>query len=165
MVDGRIYHGLIPGEAEIGHLRLDRQGTIVEARCSGWSVDARIRALTAADPTSLLAHLAAETPGPEAARLAAALAQGDPPARQILLDLGEDLGFALSHVIHLVHPQVIILGGGLSGIGEPLRHAVATAVGRFLMDAFAPGPGIRLAALGPDAVPVGALVLAREACI
>ena len=40
VVDGRIYHGAKPGEAEIGHVRLDRNGTIVEARCSGWAVDA-----------------------------------------------------------------------------------------------------------------------------
>ena len=45
VVDGRIYHGRKPGEAEIGHVRLDRAGTIVESRCSGWAVDARIRRL------------------------------------------------------------------------------------------------------------------------
>ena len=30
VVDGRIYHGATPGEAEIGHVRLDRAGTILE---------------------------------------------------------------------------------------------------------------------------------------
>ena len=34
----------MPGEAEIGHLRLDKTGVIVESRCSGWAIDARIRA-------------------------------------------------------------------------------------------------------------------------
>ena len=43
VVDGRVYHGAKPGEAEIGHVRLDRNGTIVEGRCSGWAVDRRIR--------------------------------------------------------------------------------------------------------------------------
>src|SRR5262249_5896773 len=43
VVDGRIYHGAIPGEAEIGHVRLDRSGTTVESRCSGWAIDSRIR--------------------------------------------------------------------------------------------------------------------------
>src|SRR5205814_938954 len=43
VVDGKIYHGATPGEAEIGHVRLDRQGTTVESRCSGWAVDAKIR--------------------------------------------------------------------------------------------------------------------------
>ncbi|MFM7815860.1 MAG: ROK family protein, partial [Verrucomicrobiota bacterium] len=43
VVGRRIYHGAIPGEAELGHLRLDKSGTIVEERCSGWAVDQRIR--------------------------------------------------------------------------------------------------------------------------
>ena len=80
-----------------------------------------------------------------------------------LLETAEDLAFGLSHVVHLFHPQVIVMGGGLSGVGEPLRAAVADALSRFIMDAFAPGPVLALAALGEDAVPVGALTLARTA--
>jgi hypothetical protein len=34
---------------------------------------------------------------------------------------------------------------------------------RFLMDAFKPGPAIRIAELQEDVVPVGALLLARAA--
>jgi glucokinase len=162
-VDGQIYHGATPGEAEIGHVRLDRQGTIVEARCSGWAVDARIRELNRQAPQGLLARLAGGREGGEARHLAAALRQRDAAARQILLETAEDLAFGLSHVVHLFHPQVIVMGGGLSGVGEPLRAAVADALSRFIMDAFAPGPVLALAALGEDAVPVGALTLARTA--
>jgi glucokinase len=163
VVDGGIYHGATPGEAEIGHLRLDRQGTIVESRCSGWAVDARIRELKTRQPSSVLNRLAGNTAGGEAKHLAAAVAQGDPAARQILDETAEDLAFALSHVVHLFHPQMIILGGGLASVGEPLRAAVRTALRRFIMEAFAPGPNLALAALGQDAVPAGALELARAA--
>ncbi len=161
VVDGRIYHGATPGEAEIGHVRLDRKGTIVERRCSGWAVDRRIRNLKRTEPASLLARLAAANPGAEARHLANALNQGDVAAGRVLQETAEDLGFALSHVAHLFHPQVIILGGGLSKTGEPLRAAVEAQLRRFVMDAFAPGPRIVLAGLGEDAVPVGALELAH----
>ena len=163
VVDGRIYHGAKPGEAEIGHVRLDRKGTIVESRCSGWAVDARIRELKTADPASLLAKLVGDSAGGEARYLVTALRQGDGAARRILTETAEDLAFGLSHVVHLFHPEVIILGGGLSLMGEPLRDAVESALRGFTMAAFAPGPQIRLAALGEDAVPVGALELARKA--
>ena len=159
VVDGAIYHGANPGEAEIGHVRLDREGTIVEARCSGWAVDARIRDLTAKEPHGVLARLSGGAAGGEARHLAAALHQGDASARHLLQQVSEDLAFGLSHAVHLFHPEIVILGGGLSGVGEPLRAAVEAAMGRFLMDAFAPGPRIALAALGEDAVPVGALKL------
>jgi len=160
VVDGKIYHGAQPGESEIGHLRLDREGTIVEARCSGWAVDARIRALRAREPESLLARLVGETAGGEARHLAAALQQGDPAAKRLLQETAEDLAFGLSHAAHLFHPEVIILGGGFSSVGEPLRASVEGALRGFVMEAFTGGPRVMLAALGEDAVPLGALQMA-----
>jgi glucokinase len=162
VVDGKIYHGATPGEAEIGHVRLDRQGTIVESRCSGWAVDARIRDLKRSEPGSLLCKIPDLGQGGEAKHLSAALKQGDVPAQRILQEIAQDLAFGLSHVVHLFHPQVIVLGGGLSGVGEPLRAAVEEALPAFIMRAFAPGPRIVLAALGEDAVPTGALLLASD---
>jgi len=158
-----IYHGATPGEAELGHVRLDRSGVTVESRCSGWAVDARIRQLSGFGTNSLLAQLAREAPGHEARHLAPALAAGDPAAAQLLRAVAEDLAFGLSHASHLFHPAIVVLGGGLSQVGEPWRAAVAAALPRFLMDAFQPGPAIALSALGEDAVPVGALLLAARA--
>jgi glucokinase len=160
VVDGQIFHGASPGEAEIGHVRLDRQGTIVESRCSGWAVDGRIRELKRSDPGSLLCKMPGFGQGGEAKFLSPALQQGDTGAQRILAELVEDLAFGLSHVVHLFHPQVIVVGGGLSGLGETLRAGVERALRRFTMEAFSPGPRIALAALGEDAVPVGALLLA-----
>jgi len=162
VVGNRIYHGATPGESEIGHVRLDREGTIVENRCSGWAVDRKIRALHLSQPASLLAKLAAGVDRGEARFLPQALAAGDAAAHAVLEATAEDLAFALSHVAHLMHPQLIVLGGGLALVGEPLREAVARQLPRFLMEAFHPGPAIRLAALQEDAVPMGALALAME---
>ena len=162
VVNGAIYHGAKPGEAELGHIRLDRQGAIVEARCSGWAVDAKIRQLKNTGSTSILSKLTAPEPGGEARHLAHALKENDPAARQILNETAEDLAFALSHVTHLFHPEVVVLGGGLSLLGEPWRAAVARALPPFVMKAFGNGPQIRLAALGEDAVPVGALLAASQ---
>lgn len=161
VVDGKIYHGAIPGEAEIGHVRLDRSGIIVEERCSGWAVDRRIReAIRESD--GKLAQLCRGLAAGEARHLSAALVAGDRLAEKILLDTAHDLAFALSHVVHLCHPQVIVIGGGLSLVGEPLRAAIATALPKFVMHAFHPEPEIAMAALGEDTVPTGALLLAKQ---
>jgi glucokinase len=111
----------------------------------------------------LLAKLASGAGGGEARHLADALRQGDSAAERIIRETAEDLAFGLSHVAHLFHPEVIVLGGGLSGVGEPLRAAVETALRPFLMEAFLPGPRVCLAGLGEDAVPVGALLLSSVA--
>ena len=159
VLDGKIYHGAAPGEVEVGHLRLDPNGTTVEDRCSGWAVDRTIRAAIADAPDSPLAQLVLGTQGCEAKHLTAALAQDDPIAQTILTTLTRDLAFALSHVTHLFHPQVITLGGGLSLVGEPLRQAIAKKLPGFLMEIYGKGPEIKLAELNEDAVPVGALLL------
>ena len=163
-LDGRIYHGEAPGESEIGHVRLDRSGATIESRCSGWAVDARIRVLNAQAPQTLLATLCQRDPGGEARHLAAALEGGDASASRILEEVAADLAFGLSHVTHLFHPRIIVLGGGLSGVGEPLREAVEACLRGFVMEVFQPGPRIALATLGEDAVPVGALCLASRSC-
>ena len=158
-LDGKIYHGAAPGEVEVGHLRLDNDGTTVEDRCSGWAVDRTIRAALQNSPDCPLAQLIGDTESGEAKYLAAALAQNDPIAQTILDTLTHDLAFALSHVTHLFHPQVISLGGGLSLIGEPLRQAIAEKLPGFLMEIYGKGPETRLAEFNEDAVPVGALLL------
>jgi len=165
VVAGEIYHGARPGEAEIGHVRLDRDGAIVESRCSGWAVDKRIRELKAREPGSVLGRMIGDEVGGEAKLLAAAFGKGDKAACRILRETAETLAFALSHVVHLMHPETIVLGGGLSGIGEPLRSAVEQALPPLLMEVFRPGPRVALTALGEDAVPVGALELAQRVSV
>jgi glucokinase len=160
VVEGKIFHGALPGESEIGHIRLDRSGTRLESRCSGWAVDAKIRSAAARNPDSALARCVGKAGAHEAKFLGAALLQKDPLAVAILEETAEDLAFGLSHVTHLFHPAIIVLGGGLALVGEPLRAAVERLAPRFIMEAFAPGPRIALARLAEDTIPVGALCLA-----
>ena len=159
VLDGKIYHGDTLGEVEIGHLRLNPDGTTVEDRCSGWAVDRTIRSALATHPDSLLATLCGDTPGGEAKQLTEALAQDDKLAKEILETVTRGLAFALSHVTHLFHPQVITLGGGLSLLGVPLRKGIEQHLPGFLMEIYGTGPKIKLAELREDAVPVGALLL------
>ena len=161
VIDGHIYHGASPGEAEIGLMLWDKSGTTFESRCCGWAVDRKVRRAIAQKPDGALARLAGLDKGGEARYLSPALDRGDADAQAILAETGEDIAWALSHVSHLFHPQIIILGGGLSLIGEPLRAAVAAKLPGFLTSAFQPAPRVELALLGEDVVCVGALLLAQ----
>jgi glucokinase len=62
----------------------------------------------------------------------------------------------------LIHPEIVVLGGGLSFLGEPLRAGVAAALERFTMQAFRPGPDVQIAALMEDVVPIGCLLAAKQ---
>jgi glucokinase len=159
VVDGRVFHGSRPGECEIGHMRVDAETTF-ESRCRGWAVDARVRRHVREHPGGVLARLVGKETKAEARFLAPALERGDEGAREILAETAETLALGLSHAVHLLHPEIIVLGGGLSLVGEPLRAAVADHLPRLVMRAFHPPPPVALSALGEDVVCVGALLLA-----
>jgi predicted NBD/HSP70 family sugar kinase len=108
-----------------------------------------------------LARAATATAAPPSARLLpAALAAGDSSAQRILDTAAGSYAHALSHVVHLLNPDVIVLGGGVATIGEPWRSSVARQLDVLLMTPLRPSPPVRLAALGEDVVPVGAALSA-----
>lgn len=160
VVNKTIYHGSPPGELEMGHIRLDKTGKTVQSSCSGWAVDEKIRLAIQKEPKGLLAKLVKKSKGHESKILGDALTAGDKTATAIFQETIDDFAFALSHAVHLFHPQTVILGGGLSLIGEPVRLTTEQKLSGYLMDAFQPGPDIQLSKLKEDAVPVGALALA-----
>lgn len=165
VVNNNIYHGARNSEAEFGHLRLDKTGVTVESSCSGWAVDEKVRNYVNQNPGSLLDRLTKDYPRAQARALVPALAQNDDAAIKILDATIDDLALGLSHVVHLVNPDTIILGGGLALIGEPLRRRVEQKLPPYLMDVLRPGPSIQLSSLKEDAVPVGALALAMNKII
>ena len=158
VIDGRLYHGRPPGEMEIGHLAIGPDGGILEDLASGWSIDAKVRGRVAADPDGPLARVAAGRPA-DARHLAGAIAAGDEAARSILDEAARSYAWGLSHAVHLLNPEVIVLGGGVAMIGEAWREGVARHLDSFLMKTMRPGPPVRLAALGQSVVPVGAALV------
>jgi glucokinase len=162
VLDGKIYHGVLPGEAEVGHIRLNPEGHTLEDCCSGWAVDRKVWKAIRREPDSLLCKLAGKNTSGEARFLKTALEQNDATAHELMRETTRDLGFGLSHVVHLFHPDIIILGGGLSFLGHFLQEPTQKALKANTMNSFLPGPAVVLAQLGEDAVPVGALELIRS---
>lgn len=165
IVRGRIDAGQGLGMAELGHTYVpDPQGggpVELERICSGWSIGRRAREAAAQEP-SLLPQLAGGLAQIDARTVYAGAEAGDHLARRILDETAHTLALGLANVTALFHPQVMVLGGGVALMGplfwEPLRAEFACRV----MGPFAPGVRLVPSALGEDAVPVGALCLARD---
>jgi len=93
-----------------------------------------------------------------------AAAQGDRLSRELLSDATSTLGWALAQAITLINPARIVIGGGVSLMGqelffEPVRAACQAEVFR----PFAGIAEIVPAALGEEVVVHGAVALARAA--
>lgn len=163
IIGGEIYHGIEPGEVEVGHVRLNKAGDTLEQKCSGWAINKKVRDAIEQQPKGCLAKLSQELEGPEAAWLQPALEKGDETAKKIIEEIADDLAFAISHVVHLFHPGVIVIGGGLSLLNEHLLTPVIQKLPAYVMEAFLPPPPVRIASLGELVVPIGAVELARRA--
>ncbi len=162
IINGDVYHGKAPGEVEVGHLRLNKEGDTVEQRCSGWAVNKKVKEVIAQQPESLLAKLSFQYEGAEATLLKPALESGDAAAKKIIEEVADDLAFALSHVVHLFHPDVLAIGGGLSLLKEHLLHPIHQKLPQYIMQAFLPPPEVTFALLEEDVVQIGALELEKR---
>ncbi|MSR57688.1 MAG: ROK family protein [Planctomycetaceae bacterium] len=186
---GTIFRGGGAGAMEIGHLRplhpalrVLPAGETVESIASGFGIENRARTEIAArleaaraKPTldtagkageidQLIQQAGGDLSGITTRLIAAAAAAGDALCLDLLADSTKTLGWALGQAITLINPARIVIGGGVSLVGEalffePLRRACRAAT-------FGPFVGlaeILPAALGEDVVIHGALALAKVA--
>jgi glucokinase len=96
--------------------------------------------------------------------VARAAADGDPLAIELVTDVGVWLGQGIADLAAVLDPEVVVIGGGVSKLGEmvlaPARYRLERALpGR----GFRPGPRVVVAELGPQAGIVGAADLVRQA--
>ena len=170
IIDGEIYRGVGKGAAEIGHLRIADPGLgedvailPLESHASGWSIaeDAKTLQKIGFD-LGEFQRLGGDRPlTAEAVALVAE--RGGLSAQGILEQAWEALAEGICHVIALLCPRRIIIGGGVSLMGEkilfePLRRMVAERV----FKPFAGLTDIVPAALGEEVVVHGAIALARR---
>ncbi|MCY3662428.1 MAG: ROK family protein [bacterium] len=89
---------------------------------------------------------------------------GDPVARRLLREFSSWVALGLNNLILVLSPEVIVLGGGLSELGEvflaPVRDALAKI---FVEQGRRPSVEVRRARHGDRAGVIGAAHLARDA--
>jgi glucokinase len=179
IIDGEIYRGCGRGAAEIGHLRLGDY--ILEEKASGWAIGRQAREAAARPDERRLGATSSPMPRPmfpdsalfrivhgqyeriTGEHVARAAAQGDMFAEHILAHVLYCLAEAITHVIALLCPRRIVIGGGVSLMGEKLLfEPVRKLVIERVFKPFAGCYDIVPAALGEEVVVHGALALARR---
>ncbi len=169
ILDGRLYHGASGMAGEVGHTTLVPYGPLcgcgnrgcLEALASGTSIARRARERIARGVPTLMADLAGGDLERITAKLVAEAAdRGDTEAQDILAEAMDYLGIGMANLVNLFNPQVIVIGGGLTNIGEALFEPVRRAIDRHAFPAPAQAVRVVRAELGDDVGVLGAAAVA-----
>lgn len=174
VIDRRIHGTDRPAAAEIGHLRpglaaRDRHETL-ESIAAGPGISERLlrrlatRPATDPEVVDLTRRAGGELSQLTTRHIGEAAAAGHPAAREVYHEATEALSWGLAQMVTLLAPECVVVGGGVSLVGEdlffaPLRAAVATYVFPPLRESVRIVP----AGLGESVVVHGALALAATA--
>lgn len=165
---GRIYSGWLGLGGEIGHMCIQMDGEKCSCGQNGcWEAYAASSALVrqaqkaaTEHPESLLAGFGGTLDG---RKIFAALDAGDETARKLVGRYCEYVGIGLVNLINIFYPETIIIGGGISAVGETILHPIREYVAEhFFASRRELMPAIVAAKLGNDAGLIGAAALIEQ---
>jgi glucokinase len=168
VLGGEVYRGSTGAGAELGHIVIVEDGLPCQGHCpnhgcvetyaSGTAIAREGKAAAEREPDSALGKALAEGPivGKTVTDLAIA---GDPVAKEVITQAGKHLGVALVSLANIFDPDVFVIGGGVSAVGELL---IGPAREELRARALPPmnRARVKLAELGPEAGLVGAAAMA-----
>ncbi|MDH2425290.1 ROK family protein [Sphaerisporangium sp. TRM90804] len=138
VVDGKIYRGVSGSAGDIGHIRVDRLGSLcgcgntgcLEAYFSGAALARQAQAVARSGASPYLAERLAVAGTLSAEDVAAAAAQGDSAAIQLIRDGGRRVGQVLAGLVSFFNPGLVIIAGGVARLGHVLLAEIRSVVYR-----------------------------------
>jgi len=156
ILDGQLFIG--EGLAgEIGHVTIERDGP--PCGCGARGCLETLASASAARRRAIERGLPREAPG-DLVRLAALARERSGPERELLHEIGYDLGRGLAAVVSLLDVRVFVLGGGFSAALEVLEPGVRRALRDWCYGERVESLRILPASLGASAGWIGAARLA-----
>jgi len=172
ILDGQLYRGATGAAGEIGHITLLPKGPhcgcgnrgCLEALASGKAIAREARERVSRGVPTLIGDLAEGDLDQISAKLVAqAAAQGDIPAREIIEEAMSYLGLGMASLVNLFNPELIVIGGGLTKMGELLFDPVRRIIARTAFRSSAEAVEVVPAQLGDDVGVLGAAAVAMGA--
>jgi glucokinase len=170
VIEGELFRGTVGAGAELGHIVIEIDGPPCQGNCpgrghaetlaSGTALGAEGRAAAQREPQSALGRLLAEGVEIDGKAVTAAATGGDATATEVVALVGRRIGVALTSLVNIFEPEVVVIGGGVIAAGELLLEPAREEL---RARALPPMNRTRVVAaeLGPDAGMIGAATMAR----
>ncbi|HXG69021.1 MAG TPA: ROK family protein [Gemmatimonadaceae bacterium] len=149
VLDGELWTGAGGAAGALGHLVIDPAGPI--CGCGQRGCLQQFASATA---------ISRRFGGGSAEAAFEAAHRGDADGTAAIAEACEALAIAAADVIHMLQPDLLVLGGGLTGAGDNLLVPVRERVRRHVRATWLEHTRIELAALGGDAGWIGAALFA-----
>ncbi|MFA5398937.1 MAG: ROK family protein [Dehalococcoidia bacterium] len=171
IVDGELYQGTDGSAAEIGHMIIKIGGPVCkcgkrgcfEAMASGTAIAKLAQKRLRRGEQSSMPGLAHDKVGDVTAQVVAEAARkGDALARAVIEESAGYLGIGVANLVNLMNPQMIIIGGGVSKMGEMILRPTRKSMTANSIELPARTVHLVRSQLGVDAELTGAALYARD---
>jgi glucokinase len=171
VVEGRLRLGPLGAAGELGHQTILPDGPrcgcgnygCLETLASGPAFSAEgVRLMLSGQAPELHRRVRGDASAVTPSEMAAAAEAGDHAVKEAITRIARFLGIAAANVITVLHPDLIVFGGGVAAVGhllfETVRQTVRERVGMFPVDDIRIEPSL----LGDNAGIMGGIALAMK---
>ncbi len=180
VIDGDLFRGGSGIAAELGHVRpgpdAQEPSQTIESIASGWGITAEVRRQLASpdfgstdsrtaqlDAADLIRRAGGRPDGLNTKLIARAAEEGNHLAQEVFDRACRTFGWGIAQVVTLTAPNVVVVGGGVSLVGENLfLLPLQDYVNRYVFPPLAGTFELRRANLGEEVVLHGVLALAMS---
>lgn len=170
IVRGKLYYGKSGFSGEFGHIpffdnekicQCGKKGCL-ETEASGMALETSFAESLHDGASSILSekYRAGETITMQ--DIIAAAGSDDVLSIDLITGIGEKLGRGISVLINLFNPELVVIGGPLSEVGDYLMLPIRTALNKYSLRLVTRDTTLRLSSLGDTAGVLGAALLTRN---
>lgn len=165
IMGGKLYRGSKGIAGEMSHMPIDPNGRLcgcglrgcLATVVSAWALQERVKTLANLYPDSSLLNSSLSIIDIEDAALA-----GDPLATQVVLEAANYLTIAVTSLVNLMNPDMIIIGGSLSRLGDLVLKPIQNKMDETALVSSVSKTQLRTSMLGSKGIAIGAATLAIE---
>jgi predicted NBD/HSP70 family sugar kinase len=169
IIDGQLYYGKSGFSGEFGHYHAEDNEIIchcgkkgcLETEASGQAIHRMMKEKIEHGSSTILAPKFQEDTVTMEDIVAATL-HDDVLAIEMVEHVGATLGKHIAGLINLFNPELVVIGGGLSMVGDYLLLPIRSAIRKYSLNLVNKDTIVRITKLGDDVGVMGACMLARS---
>jgi predicted NBD/HSP70 family sugar kinase len=165
ILGGKLYRGSKGIAGEMSHMPIDPNGRLcgcglrgcLATVISAWALKERVKTLANLYPNSPLS-----IGNPNIIDIENAALDGDPLATQVVIEATNYLSSAVTSLVNLLNPDMIIIGGSLSRLGELVINPIQKKIDDCALVSSVSKTKLVTSSLGSKGIAIGAATLAIE---